>query len=154
VAEAHSPSNPASPSIGEPAVSDESLLYKPTPIPTDLPTPTFTITPTSTPTPTPYVPRIVTSAELEALFATYGAQYNIDPNWLKKIARCESNFNPNADSGLYVGMFQFSAQTWSSTRSSMGLDPNPDLRRNAEESIRTAAFMLSRGRQNAWPVCH
>lgn len=155
-AEAHAPtSSPSLPSIGEAAYSDESVLYEPTTRTTDIPTPTFTIAPTSTPSPAPHIPRIITSAELETLFTKYGSEFNVEPNWLKKIARCESNFNPNANnSGLYLGMFQFSAQTWSSTRTSMGLDPNPDLRSNAEESIKTAAFMLARGRQNAWPNCH
>lgn len=157
VAEAHTSVSDSSPSISVPAFSDPSVLFSPT----NAPIPTLTAAPTNIPTPiqptpttTPKViPTIVTSAELETLFAKYGAEYNVDPNWLKKIARCESNFNPQADAGLYVGMFQFAAQTWSSTRSSMGLDPHPDLRRNAEESIRTAAFMLSRGRQNSWPNC-
>jgi soluble lytic murein transglycosylase-like protein len=156
VAEAHSPEiAPSAPSIGEAAYSDESVLFEPTSVPTALPTPTLTPAPTNTPTPTPRIIRIVTSAELETLFAKYGAEFNVDPNWLKKIAKCESNFNQNANnSGLYLGMFQFAAQTWSSTRRSMGLDPNPELRTNAEESIKTAAFMLARGRQNAWPNCH
>jgi soluble lytic murein transglycosylase-like protein len=160
VAQAQTISAPPPPSIGEPAFSDQSVLFSPTPStplsgaawPTV--TPTMTVAPTAIPTATPkLIPTIVTSSDLETLFAKYGSEYNVDPNWLKKIARCESNFNPQADTGLYAGMFQFMAQTWSSTRNSMGLDPNPDLRKNAEESIRTAAFMLSRGRENSWPVC-
>ena len=151
VAQAQAPSTPLPPSIGQPAFSNPSVLFSPT----DMPTPTMTIVPTSMPTATPtFVPTIVTSSDLEVLFAKYGAEYNVDPNWLKKIARCESNFNPQADTGVYAGMFQFMAQTWISTRNSMGLDPNPDLRKNAEESIRTTAFMLAHGRQNSWPVCH
>jgi len=51
-------------------------------------------------------------------------------------------------------MFQFSASTWASVRGLMGLDPNPDLRENAEEAIHTTAFMLSRGEESAWPNCH
>ena len=159
VVEAHTPS---SPSIADAAFSDESVLFAPTHAPTkgptEVPTPIFTITPTpstnSGPTAVPRFTSIMTSEGLEALFSKYGTEYHVDPNWLKKIAKCESNFNPNADSGLYVGMFQFAAPTWSSTRTGMGFDPNPDLRRDAEESIRTAAYMLSHGRQNAWPNCH
>lgn len=145
---AQAPVIPPSPSIDVPAFSNSSVLYSPTPIPTAI------ITPTNAPSATPRFLPITTSSDLEVLFNKYGTAYNVDPNWLKKIARCESNFNPQADTGLYAGMFQFAAATWISTRNSMGLDSNPDLRKNAEESIRTAAFMLAHGRQNSWPVCH
>jgi hypothetical protein len=154
VAEAHAPTAPLSPSIADAAFSDESVLFIPTPTSINTPTPTIAVMPTDTPSAAPRFPSIVTSENLETLFSKYGTEYGVDANWLKKIAKCESNFNPNADSGLYVGMFQFAAPTWSSTRTGMGFDPNPDLRRNAEESIRTAAYMLSHGRQNAWPNCH
>lgn len=154
VAEAQTPSTPATPSISTPAYSDSSVLFHPTPLPTTTIPATLSPTPTMIPTPIPtFIPHLVTSAELETLFTQFGTEYHVDSNWLKKIARCESNFNPQADTGTYAGMFQFSAGTWISTRNNMGLDPNPDLRKNAEESIRTTAFMLSKGRQNAWPNC-
>jgi hypothetical protein len=35
----------------------------------------------------------------------------------------------------------------------MGLDANSDLRFNAEEAIKTAAFHISQGGQGAWPNC-
>lgn len=55
---------------------------------------------------------------------------------------------------MYVGMYQFAAQTWQSTRTAMGLDPNPELRMNAEESIKTAAYKIANGGIQAWPNCH
>lgn len=110
-------------------------------------------TPTGLPTPTPQP--ILAPAELDALFNQYSQQYNIDKEQLKKIAKCESNFHTTSNnSGMYLGMYQFAAQTWASVRGVMGLDTNTDLRTNAEESIKTAAYMLSQGRQNAWPNCH
>jgi hypothetical protein len=36
----------------------------------------------------------------------------------------------------------------------MGLDSNPDLRFNADESIKTAAFKIAHGGIGAWPNCH
>jgi hypothetical protein len=50
-------------------------------------------------------------------------------------------------------MYQFSKETWMNTRSQMGQDNNPDLRFNAEEAIKTAAFKISRGGAGAWAVC-
>lgn len=120
------------------------------------PTATPTIAPTSTPQPTPTMtqPTVAVVADLESLFSRYSSEYGIDKELLKRIARCESGFNPNSNnSGMYLGMFQFAAQTWISNRAAMGVDTNPDLRTNAEESIKTAAYMLSKGRQSAWPNC-
>lgn len=91
--------------------------------------------------------------ELEAFFNFYGIQFNVDPGVLRKIAACESGFNSNAVNGPFGGMFQFLASTWSANRQVMGLDPNPDLRFQAEESIKTAAFKISRDGTGAWPTC-
>lgn len=133
---------------------------------TSAPTSTPTITPTNTPTPQsastpippstptfPPLPTLASAPDLESLFQKYSDEYAVAKDLLKRIASCESGFNSEADTGLYAGMFQFSSQTWINNRNAMGLDPNPDLRKNAEESIRTAAFMIARGQQNAWKNC-
>lgn len=118
--------------------------------PTPTPTPEPTLIPTATPTAVPAIP-VVT--DLETLFSKYSNEYHVAADELKKIARCESGFNSGAINGVYYGMFQFLDRSWINIRAAMGLDTNPDLRNNAEEAIRTAAFMLSRGQQNAWPNC-
>lgn len=116
--------------------------------------PTATPTPTETPAPTP-VPTTSSATDLDSLFSKYSGEYSVDIELLKKIAKCESGFNPNSNnSGLYLGMFQFSSSTWIANRTRMGMDTNPDLRTNAEEAIRTAAFLISRGGRNAWPNCN
>lgn len=126
-----------------------------TPIPTLVPTATATPTPTPLPTSTPTPTRIpiASPSELDAFFSKYSEEYHVDKELMKRIAKCESGFNSQSDTGTYAGMFQFAAQTWISARSRMGLDSNPDLRKNAEESIRTAAFMIGSGQQNAWANC-
>jgi hypothetical protein len=141
---------------------------KPSPIPTTTPSPTNTATPTSSPTakpsvtasptplstPTPTVLKTkVTSTELESYFTKYSDQYKIDKELLKRIAKCESGFNPNAKNLSYLGLYQFSESTWSSQRKRMGLNSDITLRTNAEESIKTAAHMIANGGQNAWPNC-
>lgn len=123
-------------------------------IPTATPTPTNTPTPTPTNTPTPTPQPIVTSSDLESLFGKYAGEYSVDKELLKKIAKCESGFNAGASFLDYGGMFQFSSSSWSSTRQQMNQDPNPDLRYNAEESIKTAAFKISVNGPSAWPSCH
>lgn len=119
---------------------------------TTLPTVAPTVEVSPTVTPQPIIP-VVT--DLESLFTKYSGEFGVEKDLLKKIAQCESGFNTNSNnSGIYLGMFQFSASTWTSNRTKMGLDPNPDLRTNAEEAIRTAAFMISRGGRGAWPNCN
>ena len=92
-------------------------------------------------------------ADLDVYFEKYSAEYGIDKAWLKGIAQCESNFNANATNGPYAGMFQFTESSWRSSRTQMGLDPDPSLRFNPEEAIRTTSFLLSQGRAGMWPVC-
>ncbi|MBI5044888.1 MAG: transglycosylase SLT domain-containing protein [Candidatus Levybacteria bacterium] len=126
----------------------------PTPLPTATPTPLPTATPTPTlppPTPPPTLPP--TPQELEQLFDNYSQQFGVDKELLKRIANCESGFNPNAQSLDYGGMFQFSSQSWSRTRNAMGQDANTNLRFNSEEAIKTAAFKISQGGVGAWPNC-
>lgn len=132
---------------------------KPTPtlLPTDIPEPT--LIPTSTPTPIPPtntptpIPTIISPGNLDSLFDKYANEHHIDKELLKKIAKCESGFNQEASNGPYLGMFQFTEQTWISTRTAMGQDSNPDLRKNTEESIKTAAYKLSQGASSAWSGC-
>jgi soluble lytic murein transglycosylase-like protein len=120
----------------------------PTLIPTAMPLPTETPVPTAIP-----VPTIAVIADIESLFSKFSDEYHVDRETLKKVARCESSFNSQAENGPYTGMFQFLGQTWSTVRATMGLDTNPDLRKNAEEAIRTAAYMFAKGQANAWAGC-
>lgn len=126
----------------------------PTPTPTNTPTPTATPLPTATPTPTVYIPPAA-PAEIDEFFKRYAAEFAVDENQLRKIAVCESGYNATSHNTTYdyAGMFQFSRDTWIGTRTQMSADPNPDLRFSAEESIKTAAFKISRGGQNAWRNC-
>jgi hypothetical protein len=124
-----------------------------TPTPTAIPSPTPTPTDTPTPTPTP-LPQPITSPDyMNDFFQHYSDEYHVDKEQLKKIAKCESSFNTGASYMDYGGMFQFSSSSWSVTRTAMGQDPNPDLRYSAEESIKTAAFKISRDGSSAWPTC-
>lgn len=125
----------------------------PTPTPTQTPTPTPFPTPTLIPTPTLTPTPIPAPVNLNDLFTKYSNQYSVAKDLLQKIANCESGFNSNSVNGDYLGMFQFSSGSWISNRNNMGLDPNTELRLNAEESIKTAAFMISVNRTNAWPNC-
>lgn len=144
------PPQPTSP----PATPVPQVSTQVTSTPTQIPV----VSPTVTSTPTTTVQLVSMTqpspSELESFFSQFSSQYNVSEDELKKIAQCESGFNTNSDTGTYAGMYQFLASTWESERSTMGLDPNPDLRKDAQEAIHTAAFMLSRGGEDSWPNCH
>ena len=120
--------------------------------PTSTPTPTVTPippTPTITPTPRP----VIAPADLDELFKKYSSQYSIDYELLKRIAKCESGFSTGVSAHGYAGLFQFSEVLWTQTRNLLNQNPDPNLRFSAEESIKTAAFMLSQGHLGIWPNC-
>jgi len=129
-----------------------TLTLTPIPTPTPTPRPTSTPTPRPTATPTPS-PTLWPTTSYEEYFDKYSLQYNVSKDLLKKIANCESHINPTSRSGDYGGMYQFTANTWQSTRAAMGLDTNTDLRFNAEESIKTAAYKIGNKGQDAWKNC-
>jgi|SRR3989344_1195193 len=143
-------------------LAEPTLTPTPTVTPTPSPTPTITPTPTATPTPTIIptptatptpLPPPAPYPQLEELFQRYSGVYGIDINLLKKIANCESKNNSSAVNGPYVGLYQFTEGSWSTNRLEMGFDANPALRFSAEESIRTSAYLISKGKLFMWPNC-
>lgn len=157
-----SPIEPEEPSSEPPPVTSPSVRPTKSPSPTSKPSPKSSPSlspspspsniPTSTPNPTA-TPDVWSPPAMDPFFAQYAGQYNVDKNTLERIANCESHFNPNAVNGGYLGMFQFATSSWQSNRNLMGLDNNPALRTNIEESIKTAAFLLSRSGTSPWPSC-
>jgi hypothetical protein len=124
----------------------------PTPSPSLTPSPTSTLQPSATPVPTP-TPYVVSGEELTSLFERFANEFGVDVWQLRRIADCESGFNTNARNLNYLGLFQFSPQSWKSIRQLMGTDTNPDLRVNPEEAIKTASYAISIGRSSMWPNC-
>ncbi len=144
--------------IISPLVDGFRLDISPIPIPTVTPSPTPR--PTQTPKPTPFptsTPLPVFPAfskdQLNHWIKHYSSLYSVSEELLKKIAVCESKLNPKAQNGPYAGIYQFSSNTWKSTRGTMNLDSDPNLRFNAEEAIKTAAFKISISGPGAWPNC-
>jgi soluble lytic murein transglycosylase-like protein len=111
--------------------------------------------PTSIPvsTPKPVVATVPSSSGYDELYQRYADQFGIEKNAIASLAQCESGHRPEAVNGIYGGMFQYSSSTWASTRASMGLDTNPELRFHAEESIHTTAFKIANGGIRAWTNC-
>lgn len=135
-------------------ITSSSPTLTSTPTATVTSTPIIIYTPTPTPSPT-HVPQPVLSAqEIHKLMERFASQYGVDVNVLRHIAVCESGFNPSATNRNYAGLFQFNKTTWENNRRLMGEDPNVDLRYNAEESVQTASFIISKGKNYIWPNCY
>lgn len=131
-----------------------TLTPTPTPMATPYPTETPLPTPTFIPTPTPIPIPTMAPSEINAQIDGFAGQFAVDPNVLRHIAICESGFNPLVVNGGYVGLFQFGPVTWKNLRAQIGENTDPDLRFSAIESIKTAAYALSQGKNDIWPNCH
>jgi len=136
------------------SVSTIAPSFTMSPSPTEIPTPTPSPTPVPTKTPTPIpTPSPVSSEEVNGFIERFAGQYGVDPNVVRHLAICESGFRSNAVNGTYVGLFQFGPITWKNIRTEIGENIDPALRYSAEESVQTAAYALSKGKEKIWPNC-
>jgi soluble lytic murein transglycosylase-like protein len=131
------------------------------------PAPTETIIPSSTKTvSTPHPSPLLTSGEGKKVFVNkysseeiynminqYSGEKGVSPDVIRHLAVCESGFRPDVKNGIYAGLFQYDPSTWKNFRKMMGEDPDPDLRFDAKEAIRTTVYLVSIGKQSLWPNC-
>lgn len=129
-----------------------SPTKKPTPKPPAATPANQTSTPEPTLTPTP-IPTYQQSFNAVELVNKYASTYGVSADILFKIGQCESHFNTNSVSGPYAGIYQFHYSTWQSIRARMNENPDPGLRTNPEESIKTAAYKISKDGTSAWANC-
>lgn len=99
------------------------------------------------------ISEVDTHPEVIGYIEKYASEYGVNKDMMIGIAKCESGFRSNAVNGPYAGIYQFVSGTWISNRRAMGLDESLDLRFDAKEASKTAAFKMSRDGFGAWPVC-
>lgn len=77
-------------------------------------------------------------------------QINKLPEEWKKLAMCESSLNPTAEnpSGKYMGLFQFSQDSWEF----VGMTGTP-LQASVKEQYAAARVLKAIQGWNAWPQC-
>ncbi|TSC87674.1 MAG: Protein containing Lytic transglycosylase-like, catalytic domain [Microgenomates group bacterium Gr01-1014_16] len=120
---------------------------------TSTPTPTVTPKPTRIPTPTVKPQSAYTPEQIYNFIEEFGRQYGVDPNIIRHIAICESTFKPSVKNYIYAGLFQYDSRTWKIYRQKMGENPDLNLRYNAMEAVKTAAFTISKVGTHLWPNC-
>ena len=145
--------SPPTPTSTPQPTPSETPVQTPTPKPSQKPTPSPSVTPKPSATPKPIPQPLFTSEQIYGFTERFASQYAVDPNVLRHIAQCESGFNQSATNGLYTGLYQFGAITWSNFRKAIGENPDSALRLNAEEAVQTAAYALSLGKLHIWPNC-
>ncbi len=94
--------------------------------------------------------------EVDRAISESAAEFRVDGVKLRKIVRCESRFNPRADSGEYKGLFQQMAKYWRKRVADFNRHHNPDVGDNIYspfDNARVSARMLAAGMQEHWPNC-
>lgn len=93
--------------------------------------------------------------DAQALIIHWAGVYGVDANWLLRVAKCESGFNPSSvNHGYYAGggnpsgIFQFLPQTFYANAARAGI-AGADLW-NVDQQAHTAAYMFSIGQSGQW----
>jgi soluble lytic murein transglycosylase-like protein len=83
---------------------------------------------------------------IEGAISSAASEFGIDRDYLRSLAWCESDLDPNAYSSAgYYGLFQFDEKTWSEYGYGSIWDP--------DAQARTAARLLAMGEHERWPNC-
>lgn len=86
------------------------------------------------------------SDPIEAAISSAASEFGIDGDYLRSLAWCESDLDPDAHSSAgYYGLFQFDEKTWSEYGYGSIWDP--------AAQARTAARLLAMGEDDRWPNC-
>ena len=100
--------------------------------------------------------RDVPCAEVDRAITESSAEFGVDENKLRTIVRCESTFNPYADSGHYKGLFQQAPEYWKKRVADFNAHRDPDVPGNIYspfDNARISARMLAAGMSSHWPNC-
>lgn len=86
--------------------------------------------------------------DVPTLIVVAAREYGLPETRMLRIAKCESTFNPLADGGGYVGVFQFSVRTWLWASAAAGFEGYD--RRDAIANIWTAAWLAKNDGFQHW----
>jgi hypothetical protein len=95
-------------------------------------------------------------SEIDRAISESAAEFQVDDTKLRTIVRCESRFNPFADSGHYKGLFQQAPEYWRNRVDSFNAARDPDAGGNIYspfDNARVSARMLAAGMNGHWPNC-
>lgn len=93
-------------------------------------------------------PAVAGPAEIIAKINSVSSAKGIDGNRVAAIAKCESGFNPNADSGYYKGLFQHDPRYWDSRAAKYGFSGASIYDVDAQIGVSTS--MMAAGGWSHW----
>ena len=99
--------------------------------------------------------RGIPCTEVDRAIREAAAEFRVDENRLRRIVRCESKFDPFADSGRYKGLFQHDRQYWPGRVAEFNARVSPDVPGNYHspfDNARLSARIIGLG-QDHWPNC-
>ena len=113
-------------------------------------TASITLSPTASITATPIVEEVpennYSSEDIQGFLKEYSDKYGLDIDNLRHVVVCESGFDPLATNSVYAGLFQFDERTWITYREMTNEDPDPKLRFDAKEAVKTGSYLISIGK--------
>jgi hypothetical protein len=98
----------------------------------------------------------VPCSEVDRAISESAAEFRMDDVKLRKIVRCESKFDPRAESGQYKGLFQQVAKYWPKRVDDFNAHHDPDVGDEIYspfDNSRVSARMLAAGMDEHWPNC-
>jgi Transglycosylase SLT domain. len=98
----------------------------------------------------------VSCGEVDRAISESAAEFRVDERRLRRIVRCESRFDPFADSGAHRGLFQQAERYWGGRVREFNAQEEPDAEGNIDspfDNSRISVRMLSRGMDSHWPNC-
>jgi hypothetical protein len=91
--------------------------------------------------------QLLARPDVQHAIALGAAAYGVPVDRLRRVALCESRFDPQASAGLYLGLFQFGRVLWRTTPFSRFDRSDPYAAAFA------ASWAFARGLSGHWPVC-
>ena len=94
--------------------------------------------------------------EVDRSISESAVEFQVDETRLRRIVRCESRFNPRADSGSFKGLFQQASEYWSKRVADFNAHHDPDVGSDIYspfDNSRVSARMLAAGLSEHWPNC-
>jgi hypothetical protein len=94
--------------------------------------------------------------EVDRSISESAAEFRVNETKLRTIVRCESRFNPHANSGSYKGLFQQASGYWSKRVADFNAHRDPDVGGDIYspfDNARVSARMLAAGMDDHWPRC-